>query len=402
MRSPTPEQLPPPPAGKAGWPWTWSPLPPDTISSASSLPAVIVVTPSYNQAQFLEETIRSVLLQGYPNLDYMVIDGGSKDGSVEIIRRYEPWLTYWVSEPDLGQADAINKGLGRSTGDIAAWLNSDDVYTPNALREMSSYFAIHPDAAVIYGDADFIDVTGKHTSRFRAQPFRPPQMFFDHFIPQPSAFIRRPAFDRAGGLDTLLHFCMDYDLWLRIALLGRLDYLPRVWSSYRVHAASKGSNLQALRWAETAQILSKFFARTDLDKAWRRYHDEAIGRAHWHAVVEYYRAHNDEKTSEHLGHALGCHPGFIATREFAGILVGDRANQTTEEILELLDGFFRLMPDQTAHKRQAFALARARAEALIAMNDSTPLDRSRDVARSAIKHDPYWLLNRHVLRRALR
>lgn len=398
MHCPTLEQLPPPPIGKTGWPWT---VANPQSQDADSLPKLSVVTPSYNQAQFIEETLRSVLLQGYPNLDYIVIDGGSKDGSVEIIRKYEPWLTYWVSEPDRGQTNAINKGMRRGAGEIFAWLNSDDVYAAGALSETGRYIISHPTTVVIFGDSDFIDSAGKTVSRFRVQPFRPPRMFFDHFIPQPSAFIRRSALDKAGGLDESLHFCMDYDLWLRIALQGTIDYAPRTWSSYRVHSASKGSKLQALRWAETARILLKFFARPDLPKQWLRFSSQAIGRAHWHAAVEYFRVHDNGKADEHLHQAADSFTNFIATQEFAGMLVGDLATQTTVETFDLIDGFFRLIPDRTEGKQAAFARARARADALIAINNSTPPALARQHARNALWLDPFWISNRHVLRRAM-
>src|SRR5882672_2272557 len=154
--------LPQPPAAKVGWPWTEATDSlPELRSNGQPWPKVTIVTPSYNQGEFLEETIRSVLLQGYPNLEYIIIDGGSTDRSVEIIRRYEKWLAHWVSERDRGQSDAINKGFSRSTGDICAYLNSDDVYLPHALLSVARLFEKHPDAALLYGDCQLIDESSR-------------------------------------------------------------------------------------------------------------------------------------------------------------------------------------------------------------------------------------------------
>src|SRR5262245_21335405 len=142
MQCPRLDQLPPPPAGRSGWPWTEAtPRLPATLPDGAAWPRITIVTPSYNQAPFLEETIRSVLLQGYPNLEYIIIDGGSSDGSVELMRRYEPWLAYWVSEPDGGQSEAINKGWCSATGTVTTWLSSDDIYTPGALKAVAEGMA---------------------------------------------------------------------------------------------------------------------------------------------------------------------------------------------------------------------------------------------------------------------
>src|SRR5439155_11304713 len=145
-------ELPPRPPNQTGWPWTEGSAPfPPTLPDGSPWPRVTVVTPSYNQGQFVEETIRSVLLQGYPNLEYVVVDGGSTDESVEIIRKYEPWLAYWVSERDQGQTHAINKGLARATGEVFAYLNSDDLFVPGALTAIGEAYARYPHADAIYG-----------------------------------------------------------------------------------------------------------------------------------------------------------------------------------------------------------------------------------------------------------
>ncbi len=158
MRCPTLAQLPPPPPSKTGWPWTEeSPQLPDTMPDGRPWPRISIVTPSYNQGQFIEETIRSILLQGYPNLEYIVIDGGSTDGSVDTIRKYSNWLTYWASEPDRGQAHAINKGFIRSTGDLHGWINSDDLLLPRALHLLADAHARHPESILLGDVENFID-----------------------------------------------------------------------------------------------------------------------------------------------------------------------------------------------------------------------------------------------------
>jgi glycosyltransferase involved in cell wall biosynthesis len=239
--APSLNDLPAPPPGKTGWPWTEeSPPLPEEQRVGSPYPRISVVTPSYNQGAFLEETIRSVLLQGYPDLEYIVIDGGSTDESVRIIREYEPWITYWVSEPDSGQTDAINKGISKASGDILAWLNSDDFYCPEALRRVGRYVAASPHIDLLYGDCEMVDGSGSVYDRFNVRPGDVFQLLGENFIAQPSAFWTRAAWEKAGGLDERLHYVMDYDLWLRMLAGGMTAvYFPTVLSRFRYHDASK-------------------------------------------------------------------------------------------------------------------------------------------------------------------
>ncbi len=242
MRCPTLRELPPPPPGKTGWPWTEeSPQLPDTMPDGRPWPRISIVTPNYNYGQFLEETIRSVLLQGYPDLEYIIIDGGSTDNSVEIIKKYEPWLAYWVSEPDRGQSDAINKGLQRATGEIAAWLNSDDTYLPGTLAVVANALVSNPQWVMVYGDCEKIDAESRIIGRLDARPFDFLLLIKKDFIKQPAAFWRRYIHDTIGFLDTQLHYAMDYDFWLRIALKyeNKVSYLPYTLAQYRFHDMSK-------------------------------------------------------------------------------------------------------------------------------------------------------------------
>jgi len=257
MYCPSLKDLPPPPPGKTGlprgmadspiqrgWPWTEESPPLSNsiypvecdlscgvcklphreayssgmLSALSPLPKISIVTPSYNQGQFIEETIRSVLLQGYPNLEYIIIDGGSTDNSVEIIKKYEKWLTCWVSEPDKGQSDAINKGWRKSTGEILAWLNSDDLYLPDTLNIVAEYFSKNPKSLMIYGNCKLINKRGEEIEVLGGFSFDAYRLLTFNYIPQPSLFLRKGAFERVKLLDIDLHYIMDWDLLLRLAI----------------------------------------------------------------------------------------------------------------------------------------------------------------------------------------
>jgi glycosyltransferase involved in cell wall biosynthesis len=231
-----------PPPGRTGWPWTIDlPSPNDTLPDGNFWPRISIVTPSYNQGQFLEGTIRSVLLQGYPNLEYIIIDGGSTDESVNIIRKYEPWLAYWESEKDRGQSHAINKGFDRCMGDILAWLNSDDYYTEGALQTIAGYTVDHPEVGAFAGGSRAVNAKGKVL-----EEKHPPDLTFDDILhwdepnlPQPSCFFRKEVWDQCGPLDEGLHFVMDYNLWLSIARLSRFMAIPEMLSQYTIHGKAK-------------------------------------------------------------------------------------------------------------------------------------------------------------------
>lgn len=203
------------------------------------LPLVSIITPSFNQADYLEETIRSVLEQDYPNLEYLVIDGASTDGSVEIIRRYEKEITWWASEPDQGQADAINKGLAHAKGEIVAWLNSDDIYRPGAIRAAVDALQENPDLGLVYGQLDSIDSAGNTFNTISYQPYDLLDLLSFRIIGQPAVFMRRIALQRAGELDPSYHYLLDHQLWLRIGRESQIHYLPQVLAAARHHPAAK-------------------------------------------------------------------------------------------------------------------------------------------------------------------
>lgn len=205
----------------------------------SDLPLVSIVTPSYNQGRFLEATLRSVLEQDYPNIEYLVVDGASTDGSVDIIHRYANSLTWWVSEKDSGQSEAINKGLRRARGEIVGWLNSDDVYLPGAVSAAITAFRSSPDAAVVYGDALAIDADGRSFNVMHARQYSLVDLMAFNIICQPAAFMRRSVLKQVNYLNPAYHLLMDNLLWMNIARVAPLIYVPQTWAAARYHDQTK-------------------------------------------------------------------------------------------------------------------------------------------------------------------
>ena len=315
-RLPTLKALPSPPTGRNGWPWHQGSSPaPDARAVDTLLPRVSIITPSFNQAAYLETTIRSVLMQGYPNLEYIVIDGGSSDGSVEIIRKYEPWLAYWVSEPDKGQADALRKGFAKATGSIVAWLNSDDWYLPNVIRERVGWLAENPASILVYGDCHFVDEEGNLLKTWTAKPCSTKTLLLTgNKIPQQSTFMRSTAFRAAGGVDPALHYIMDYDLWVRLSLLGKLSYVPGPVANFRFHGDSKSVSvgykfmLETLTWMDACVEIKGVLSSED--------REEMYTRAHLKTAVEYLLAGQEAEAIHHLRISLENYPGFFEEVDF--------------------------------------------------------------------------------------
>ncbi|MEN8172253.1 MAG: glycosyltransferase family 2 protein [Chloroflexota bacterium] len=249
-------------------------------------PLVSIVTPSFNQAKYLEATIQSVLEQDYPNLEYIIVDGGSTDGSLDIIQKYQDQLAWWISEPDQGQTDAINKGFARAQGDILAWLNSDDTYQTGAITEAASFFQTNPEIGLVYGDVNFIDASGDVIGKFNAKQTNYQRLRRGGvYIPQQAAFWRASLWRQVGPLDPSFYFAMDYDLWVRLARVAEVRYLPgRNWANFRLHDDAKTIADDERCWPEMLRvhrrdggnwfswIYARYFARRVLAPLinWRR------------------------------------------------------------------------------------------------------------------------------------
>lgn len=276
MRCPTLKELPSPPAGKTGWPWTVQTEPlPMRMWDGSEWPRISIVTPNYNYGYFLEETIRTVLLQGYPNLEYIVIDGGSTDNSIDIIKKYEPWLAYWASEKDRGQAHAINKGLEKATGSIAAYLNSDDLYLVGALQHIAQAY-LKTKFDILVGRRQLFEkpkyfIFRRNWWLSQVKPFVFPFIFGNkrYELPQECVFWNWDKY-RHLRLNEKYNFCLDVWWFIQLFSGATVIHTSKELGTFRIHSESKSSQLYDLCQKEIQEIISEFeFLMTRIDEKMR-------------------------------------------------------------------------------------------------------------------------------------
>ena len=271
MRCPILTDLPPSPQYRTGWPWTEElPQLPDSVSNGSSWPRISIITPSFNQGEYIEETIRSVLLQGYPDLEYIIIDGGSTDASVDIIKKYEKWLTYWVSEPDKGQSHAINKGFAKASGEIYAYINSDDFYCPGAFSTAAPIFAKNGEPHLVAGEC--VVFNGDIVKRV----FKPSwpgslsyflEKTYSSTFAQPASFWSRKIYQKIEGLDESLHYCFDREFFLKMGLEGIIPFLiSKRIAFFREHSDSKTFDQAVYFHKDSISILHKHADSCGLSK----------------------------------------------------------------------------------------------------------------------------------------
>jgi GT2 family glycosyltransferase len=241
---------------------------------------VSIITPSYNQAKYLEETIQSVLSQEYTSLEYIVIDGGSSDGSVDIIRRHSDRLAWWVSEKDSGQAEAINKGLSHAKGEILAWLNSDDYYLPGTILGVVKAFQDNPDAVLVYGNMLAVDEYGQTTNLLKYNQLTIEDLLCFQIIGQPAVFFQRGALEKAGNLDITYHCFLDHHLWLRMALQGPIIHVDNTWAAARYHSQAKNRARAAEFGYEAFRILEEASQDKNLAPVMARVSRRAQASAH--------------------------------------------------------------------------------------------------------------------------
>jgi glycosyltransferase involved in cell wall biosynthesis len=266
MHCPRLYDLPPPPPGKTGWPWTEErPQLPGKMPADWPWPRISIVTPSYNQGAFIEKTIRSVLLQGYPDLEYIIIDGSSTDASVEIIKKYQAHVDFWSSEPDGGPANALNRGFSRSRGEICGYLNSDDFILPGALTRASKAFSDHTGIDVIYGNGYIVDANDNRTRTIYSDNWSLTRYAFGAAsVMQQATFFRRSAFDKAKGFNIENHTCWDGELLVDLAIAGaRFHRIDDFLGAFRIHnnSISGSGRLEAAYLRDCRRLFNKIMKR---------------------------------------------------------------------------------------------------------------------------------------------
>ncbi len=219
-----------------------------------------VITPSFQQGRFIERTIKSVLSQNIPDIEYVICDGGSTDETIEIIKRYEDRIK-WISEPDQGQADAVNRGIAMTNGDIIAWINSDDIYYPNTFKIVQEIFINNPEVQIIYGAADHIDEHDQFIEDYPTEYWNYQRLMETCYICQPAVFFRRSMLEKFGLLDVSLNYCMDYELWLRYGKYVSFYYIPQKLAGSRLYNQNKTLGQRELVYREIQKMLQNKFGK---------------------------------------------------------------------------------------------------------------------------------------------
>lgn len=285
--------------------------------NSARMPLVSIITPSFNSGDFLEEAIRSVISQDYPDLEHIIVDGGSTDGTLEILDRYDTPVR-WTSEPDEGQADAINKGFRQAKGEIIGWLNADDTYQPGAIAAAVAYLQTHPEIDLVYGNLNFIDGDNRLIYRHTAPQFSLERMLYgDAIIPQTSMFVRQQVIEASGGVNPELHYVMDWEFTLRIAQAYQVARVAETWGNFRIVAGTKSVQQPERFWPEIIAVTQKVVQAAP--QRFERVAEDALFMGHLRAALEF--ARNGQLSASktyiaqafHLSPQPQSHPAVLAS-----------------------------------------------------------------------------------------
>ncbi|MDY6781747.1 MAG: glycosyltransferase family 2 protein [Cyanobacteriota bacterium] len=271
------QDLPPPLPGKIGWPWTKQTEPFSALPDGSRCPRISIITPSYNQGHYLEETIRSILLQGYPNLEYWVIDGGSTDNTLDILQKYDPYLS-WISERDRGQSDALNKGFRRATGKLIGWQNSDDFYQPQAFFYAACKLRDCPQADAVYGNINFVNESGQFLQAYPVMTEAESEKMIPYSgVCNHSVFYTHKIFEENNYIDESLKHCMDQEFLLRLMIQGyHFVFEPKIVANWRIHEGAKSAQQMNIWAKEAFDLCKKVYSNPNLEHSLRQKAKESL------------------------------------------------------------------------------------------------------------------------------
>ena len=402
MRSPSLRDLPPPPPGKTGWPWTEESSPAGDTVPNKPLPRVSIVTPSFDQGCFLEETIRSVLLQGYPDLEYIVIDGGSTDQSVEIIQKYEKWLAYWVSEKDSGQADAINKGFSHATGEIFAYLNSDDTFCRNAISTVVSFFDKRTESSLAYGDCQIIDESSAVNDLWLAPQFDLTELLFRCYIAQPASFWRKSKMAKMAGdgdFNAGMHYAFDYEMWLRMAAAGQtFSHVPHLLAQHRKAEGTKTVSRPEAFTVEIVNALETFFKSLAVPITLKSFEADAYAIAFLNHALLNFRLQSCDEARQALETAFQHSPDLVRSqRERIIRALVDNADPSSplNDAREYLELVFSHLPGNAGALKELRTSVLRRVEILHSARskDRETLIHARRLLLGTLIDDSAWMRN---------